>query len=165
MTTELDLSAAQIAEHYSIPLSTINNWKRAAERRLNRKLGTKYGRELYFSAAEVEEIVSQGQIQSTPPQQSYQSEDVEDVEDTASLALYQNSSELVGQLQGLIASAISQEKELIDTTVKILAPENRLARVMHGINQGLQRKERESLVIRLGNPFEDNRVLPPSSFI
>ena len=115
-----------------------------------------------YNAKEVNEILELGRTcDNIPPQQVYESEDVEACQDSSFMVLAQSSNALIHDLQAVLALAQSQEQALIETAGRYLHPSNRRARILNGIAQKLQGSSGESISATLAIAFNQPPALPP----
>lgn len=168
-TTEVELSAAQLAEQLSVTVQTFNTWKRTASLKTGKSYGRKRGRAVFFTSQEVSEILdhcnSTDDRTAQAPQQVYetfQNEDVEGVQDAGFLALAQNNTALVADVQSVLVMAAQQEAAAIEAMATYLHPVNRTARVLNGLAQRLNGAHRhhDTLSNTLAAAFQQAPALP-----
>ena len=98
------------------------------------------------------------------PESAYKPEDQESAKSSASSALTMRSSAIISEVEEVLQMAADQDRQIIKTAARYLAPSSRKARIMKGIALEIEAIEEESLVIALEDSFS-GRILPPQAFI
>lgn len=168
-TTEVqvDLNTAELAQQFGVEPQTFTGWKNMASAKTGNQYGTKRGKKWFFTPAEVDEILKfgcPGKDRQAPQQvyETFQNEDVEGVQDAGFLALAQNNTALVADVQSVLVMAAQQEAAAIEAMATYLHPVNRTARVLNGLAQRLNGAHRhhDTLSNTLAAAFQQAPALP-----
>ena len=170
MTTEVELSTAEIASQQGVTPKSINEWRRRVELASGTKLGTKRGKTWFFTAEEVRQILdaqSNDDRRSNPPQQIFEAmeEDLEAAEDEGFMVLATAQNDMVQQVKAVLTLAREEEERVSETIATLLTPQNRASRIMMGVARRLQGQRSDALGNVLGDALRVSPVamLPDDS--
>ena len=163
-TTEVELTAAEIASQQGVHPKTVNEWRRKAESLTGKSYGTKRSKQTYYSASEVSEILQYGQASQArtenAPKQVYEA-DLETEKDGMAIVFQQQQKALVQQIQGFLGQVVSEEQAIVDMATQFVSQEARLSRIAYGIVKGLEARQGTDMQ-GFYFPVTGSAVLPPS---